>query len=100
MALPLFRDRSGPDTRSVILGGDSPQVGWFPGSRPPRSRLEGQGLSAAPARTLLIHFHEHLASHPSAALADRPNFNRSVATPPANTTPQCAASVTRAPRGT
>ncbi len=44
------------------LGGDSPQVSWFPGSRPSLVLLGWPGLSAAPARTLVVHFHEHLSA--------------------------------------
>jgi len=49
---------------AAILGGDSPQVGWFPGSGPPQRWLGGAELDAAPARTLVVHFHEYLSAPP------------------------------------
>jgi hypothetical protein len=49
------------DLAAASLGGDSPQVGWFPGSRPSLFVLGWPGLSAALARTLVVHFHEHLS---------------------------------------
>ena len=61
MALPLFRGGPGPNL-AAILGGDSPQVGWFPGSGPPQPWLRGAELDAAPARTLVVHFHEYLSA--------------------------------------
>ncbi len=60
MALPLFRG-SPTGILAAILGGDSPQMGWFPGSGPPQPRLRGAELDAALARTLVVHFHEHLS---------------------------------------
>jgi hypothetical protein len=50
------------DLAAASLGGDSPQVVWFPGSRPTLVLLGWPGLSAAPARTLVVHFHEHLSA--------------------------------------